>query len=219
MRRVGILGGTFDPIHFGHLRPAVEVRAALALEHVRMIPARVSPLRDDPAAAPADRLAMLRAAVADQADLVVDDRELGRDGPSYTVDTLEALAADLADATLFLILGADAFAEFERWHRWQAIVARTHLVVTHRPGTALTVPPGLADAVTDDATALEAAPAGAVWIQPVTQLDISATVIRHLAAAGGDLRYLMPEGARRHLEEQRLYDERIPATDADRSAG
>lgn len=219
MRRVGILGGTFDPIHYGHLRPAVEVRAALALEHVRMIPARVSPLRDAPSAAPADRLAMLRAAVAEQADLVVDDRELGRDGPSYTVDTLDALAADLPDATLFLVMGADAFAEFERWHRWEAIVARAHLVVTHRPGTRLTVPRALADAVTEDPAALDAAPAGAVWLQPVTQLDISATGIRALAAAGGDLRYLMPEGARRHLEEHRLYDAHTPATDADRSAG
>lgn len=219
MRRVGILGGTFDPIHFGHLRPAVEVRGALALEHVRLIPARVSPLRDAPGAASADRLAMLRAAVADQPDLVVDDRELGRDGPSYTIDTLDALAADLPDATLFLIMGSDAFAEFERWYRWEAIVARAHLVVTHRPGTRLTVPPGLADAVTEDMAALDAGPAGAVWVQPVTQLDISATGIRRLAAAGGDVRYLMPEGARRHLEEQRLYDARIPAPDADRSAG
>lgn len=219
MRRVGILGGTFDPIHYGHLRPAVEVRAALALEHVRMIPARVSPLRDDPSAAPADRLAMLRAAVAEHADLVVDDRELGREGPSYTVDTLEALAADLPGASLFLIMGADAFAELERWHRWEAIVARAHLVVTHRPGTRLTVPPALAEAVTGDPATLDAAPAGAVWLQPVTQLDISATGIRALAAAGGDLRYLMPEGARRHLEEQRLYDAHSPATDADRSAG
>lgn len=219
MRRVGIFGGTFDPVHFGHLRPAVEVRAALGLEHVRMIPARVSPLRDAPGASPADRLAMLRAAVAGQPDLVVDERELERDGPSYTADTLEALAADLADATLFLVVGADAFAELERWHRWQAIIGRAHLVVTHRPGTPLTVPPGLADAVTDDPAALEAARAGVVWIQTVTQLDISATGIRGLAAAGGDLRYLLPEGARRHLEEHRLYDERIPASDADRSAG
>lgn len=219
MRRVGILGGTFDPIHFGHLRPAVEVRAALALEYVRMVPARVSPLRDDPAASPDDRLAMLRAAVAGQPDLVVDGRELDRAGPSYTVDTLDALAAELPDATLFLILGADAFAELERWHRWERIVACAHLVVTRRPGAPLTVPPALAGAVTDDPAALDAARAGVVWIQPVTQLDISATGIRRLAARGGDLRYLMPEGARRHLEEQRLYDERVPASDADRSAG
>ncbi len=224
MQRIGILGGTFDPVHYGHLRPAVEVRAALGLDQIRLIPARVSPLRDTPGAAPADRLAMLHAAVEGRDDLVVDDRELGRDGPSYTIDTLQSLAAELGDARLFFIMGADAFAEFERWHRWQEIVATAHLVVTTRPEAALTIPPGLSDAVTDDLAELERARAGRVWVQPVTALDISATAIRRTAATGGDLRYLMPEGARRYLEDHHLYrssDEDRERTSADgkRSAG
>jgi nicotinate-nucleotide adenylyltransferase len=219
MRPIGILGGTFDPVHFGHLRPAVEVRAALGLEHVRLIPARVSPLRDEPAAGGADRLAMLRAAAGDAPDLVVDDRELHRDGPSYTADTLAALAADFPEARLHLVVGADAFAVFERWDRWREILERAHIVVTHRPGTALTIPAGVAGAVVDDPATLAARPAGHVLVQPVTQLDISATEIRRAAAAGGDLRYLLPEAARRYLEDHRLYEPRSAHADADRSTG
>lgn len=219
MQRIGILGGTFDPVHFGHLRPAVEIRAVLGLDHLRLIPARVSPLRDMPGATGADRVAMLRAAVDGYDDLVVDDRELERPGPSYTVDTLEALAADFPDARLFFVMGADAFADFERWHRWQGILERAHLVVTRRPDTELTVPAVLAGSVVDDAPGLERAAAGRVWVQPVTQLDISATGIRRAAARGADLRFLMPDGARRYLEDHRLYAQGHVTRDANRSAG
>ena len=219
MRAVGILGGTFDPVHFGHLRPAVEVREALGLEHVRLIPARVSPLRDEPAAAGRDRLAMLQAAIGDAPHLVADDRELGREGPSYTADTLAALAGDLPDARLCLIVGADAFAAFERWHRWRSLLERAHVVVTRRPGSAVEIPPALRPALTDDPAELSAQPAGRVHVRDVTQLDISATGIRRAAAAGRDLRYLMPEAARRYLEQHRLYATGEPTADADRSAG
>ena len=206
MRRLGIFGGTFDPIHFGHLRPAVEVRAALALDEVRLVPARISPLRGEPGASVADRLAMVRAAVAGEPDLAVDARELDRDGPSYTVDTLEALAAEYPDARLYLVVGGDAFAAFDRWHRWQRILQIAHLVVARRPGVEPTSPAPLRDALVDSPQELDASAAGGIWIQPVTQLDISATAIRNLAAERGDLRYLMPAAARRYLEEHRLYD-------------
>lgn len=206
MRPVGILGGTFDPVHFGHLRPAVEVRAALGLEQVRLIPARVSPLRDTPAASGAQRLAMLRAAVGDATDLVVDGRELDRPGPSYTADTLASLAADLPDARFHLIMGADAFAAFEHWDRWREILERAHVVVTRRPGSPLEIPPRVEAAVVDDPARLATRAAGLVHVQPVTQLDIDATGIRAAAAAGGDLRYLLPEATRRYIEEHRPYD-------------
>ena len=205
MRRIGLLGGTFDPVHFGHLRPAVEVRAALALDELRLLPCRVSPLRDEPAAAPADRLAMLRLALDGAPDLVVDERELEREPPSYTVDTLAALHAEESDACLHFVLGADAFAELEQWHRWREILELAHLVVTRRPGAPLEIPAALVERVTEDAGELARASAGRVLLQPVTQFDISATAIRRLAAAGGDLRYLMPEAARQHLERNRLY--------------
>jgi len=206
MQRIGLLGGTFDPVHFGHLRPAVEVRAALGLEQIRLIPAQVSPLRSAPGATGAHRIAMLRAAIQGADDLVVDGRELEREGPSYTIDTLEHVRRDFPDARLHLLMGADAFADFERWHRWAEILEHVHIVVTHRPGRPLRVPSGLAGSVVADAAALEAVPAGRVWIQAVTQLDISATRIRAAAAAGRDLRFLMPAAARRYLEEHRLYE-------------
>lgn len=206
MRRVGILGGTFDPIHFGHLRPAVEVRSALSLDFIRLLPCRVSPLRDEPAAAPEHRLAMLEAAVAGEPDLVVDGRELDRPGPSYTADTLAELTAERPADRLFLIMGGDAFAAFDRWDRWQRILASAHIVATHRPGSPPCAPAAVRDAVVDGPEQLDEAAAGRIWIQPVTQLDISATAIRGIAARGGDLRYLMPESARHHLEEHRLYD-------------
>ena len=206
MRRVGILGGTFDPIHFGHLRPAVEVRAALALDVVRLLPCRVSPLRDEPAAAPEHRLAMLEAAVAGEPDLIVDGRELDRPGPSYTADTLAEFRAEYPDDRLYLIMGGDAFAAFDRWDRWRQILDSAHIVATYRPGAPPTAPEPVRDALVDAPQGLDETPAGRIWIQPVTQLDISATAIRALAARGGDLRYLMPESARHHLEEHRLYD-------------
>ncbi|MDZ7748791.1 MAG: nicotinate-nucleotide adenylyltransferase [Halofilum sp. (in: g-proteobacteria)] len=206
MRDVGILGGTFDPVHFGHLRPAVEVRAALGLEHLRLIPARVSPLRDEPAASGEQRLAMLRAAIGDAPDLVVDARELDRPGPSYTADTLAALAAELPDARLHLVMGADTFASFERWDRWREILARAHIVVARRPGSPLQVPRALGDALVDDPARLREQAAGHVYVHGVTQLDISASAIRAAAAGGGDLRYLMPEATRRYIEEHRPYD-------------
>lgn len=205
MRRIGLLGGTFDPVHFGHLRPAVEVRSVLALDELRLLPCRVSPLRDAPAAAPEHRLAMLRLALDGHRDLVLDARELEREPPSYTVDTLASLRAEQPEARLYFVLGADAFASFDQWHRWPEILELAHLVVTCRPGASREIPAGLADRVGEDAGALEAAPAGGVLLQPVTQLDISATAIRELAAAGGDLRYLLPEPARQYIERHRLY--------------
>jgi nicotinate-nucleotide adenylyltransferase len=205
MRRVGVLGGTFDPVHFGHLRPAVEVRAALALDELRLLPCRVSPLRDEPAASPGDRLHMLQLAVEGEPDLVVDARELERPPPSYTADTLAEMHAEEPDAHLHFILGADAFAGFDRWHRWSDILELAHLVVTRRPGAALEPPAELRERVTEEASELDAAPAGRVLVQPVTQLDFSATVIRRLAAAGGELRYAVPDAVRHYIEQEKLY--------------
>ncbi len=206
MRRVGVLGGTFDPIHYGHLRPAVEVGAALGLDEIRFMPCRVSPLRDEPAAAPAHRLAMVAAALDGETDLVADGRELDRAGPSYTADTLADLCAETPGARFYLIMGGDAFAAFDRWDRWPRILELAHVVATHRPGAEPAAPAPLRERVAADPEALAAQAAGHVHIQAVTQLDISATVIRGLAARGGDLRWLMPTAARNYLEEYRLYE-------------
>jgi nicotinate-nucleotide adenylyltransferase len=219
-RAIGVLGGTFDPIHLGHLRPTVEVRETLGLDHVRLIPARVSPLRGQPAASPADRLAMVRAAVEEDGDgVVVDDRELERGGPSYTADTLAELERALEPQRLYLILGADSFAAFERWYRPDEVLEYAHVIVTSRPGRTLQIPAGVRDRVVDTVAELAQARAGRVFVCPVTQLDISATAIRRRAAAGADLRYLMPEAVRRYLVAQELYQTDAKNPDEDRSAG
>lgn len=220
MKPIGILGGTFDPVHFGHLRPAVDLHAALALAEVRFIPCRTPPHREMPQAAPEHRLAMLRLALKGASGMVIDERELRRDGPSFMIDTLASLRDDLPGTPLCLILGADAFAGFDRWRRWQAIPGLAHLVVTQRPGYALSSADGadigrlseqlkslVRARATQDAGCLSESLAGCVLFQPVTPFDLSATRIRRLAAEGDDLHYLLPEQVRTYIEQHRLYQE------------
>lgn len=215
MGAVGLFGGTFDPVHFGHLRPALECLEALGLSELRLIPAAVPPHRAAPVAKPEQRLAMLRLAVADQPGFVVDGRELQRPGPSYTVDTLRELRAELGpQRPLCLLLGTDAFLGLSTWHRWEELPALAHLVVMHRPGfprEALAeradepVRALLAPRQRAQAADLHAQPAGGIWLQAVTALDISATAIRHTIAAGASARYLLPDAVWRYIEENGLY--------------
>ncbi len=213
---LGILGGTFDPIHFGHLRLAEEVGEALDIAELRLIPAGAPPHRGAPGAAAADRLAMARLAVEGNARLVVDDCEVRAasvaGATSYTVFTLEALRARIGpERPLALLMGADAFAGFARWHRWQSFAGFVHLVVTTRPGHDGfdAIDPGLRDfwwpRITRSVADLHARACGALFFQPITALDISATRIRALLAAGASTRYLMPEAARAYALERGLY--------------
>lgn len=218
-QRLGVYGGTFDPVHFGHLRPALEIAAALDLDEVRLIPCHQSPHRDAPVVGDAHRLAMLRCAVAAGGPFAIDDRELRRAGPSYSVDTLAELRAERPEARLLLFLGGDAFAGFPRWHRWAEILELAHLVISPRPASrAANRAADLAGSeLPEDAAALlagrraacaaqlDAQPAGRIFVQPVTQLDISATQIRALLAAGGDPAYLMPLAVRDYIQQHGLY--------------
>ncbi len=129
-----MLGGTFDPVHYGHLRFADEVRRSLGLKELHLVPAGDPPHRSGPVASAADRLAMLRLAVAEFPGLVVDSREVDRAGKSYTVLTLEALRREDAQRPLLLLVGADAFRGLPSWHRWRELFALAHLVVVARPG-------------------------------------------------------------------------------------
>lgn len=216
MRPIGIFGGTFDPVHYGHLRPALEVMEALELEELRLIPGRVPPHRGAPGASPEARLAMLRLAVADQPGFVVDEREMARAGPSYSVDTLSSLRIEYGpERPLCLIVGLDAFLGLGSWHRWEEIPKLAHIVVTHRPGWQLephTVP-GARDALAllerarlESRQALASAPAGGVWLEAVTQLEISATDVRRRRRAGRSIRYLLPDAVRRYIDENELYE-------------
>ncbi|MFO8024210.1 nicotinate-nucleotide adenylyltransferase [Thiohalophilus sp.] len=209
---IGLLGGTFDPIHFGHLRPALEIYQALGLRELRFIPSAEPPHRDKPRASALQRLMMVRAAIAEQPGFVIDDRELRRTGPSYMVDTLHSLREELGSETpLCLILGLDAFLGLEGWHRWQELFDYAHLVITHRPGWSLRdKPPGsiLANEIQarySEPGQLVRRPAGKLGFQSVTQLDISASGIREELAKGRDIRYLLPDTVQQLIKTQHIY--------------
>lgn len=212
LRPVALLGGTFDPVHVGHLRAALEIRDALGLGQVRLVPARVPPHRPQPQASAEQRLALLRLAVRGAPGLTVDERELRRDGPSYTVDTLTGLRAELGRRPLCLLVGDDAFRGLPDWHRWEALFELAHLVVVQRPlpaGQAPALPAPLQQALhgrrAEDPQALSRAPAGLVWQQPVPPLDISATRIRSLLKAGASARFLVPDACLRYIRHHHLY--------------
>ncbi|HEY0199302.1 MAG TPA: nicotinate-nucleotide adenylyltransferase [Rhodanobacter sp.] len=197
MKLLAIFGGTFDPVHLGHLNAAWEAAELLDAE-VRMMPARVPPHRPAPIADALQRTAMLRAALSGQSRLVLDARELDRDGPSYTIDTLHGLRADEGGRPLVLLLGADAFAGLPSWHRWHELFEVAHVAVLHRPGVPAELPYELAEAIagrrTTDPSDLRQATAGRVIHLQITPLEISATRIRELLKAGRDARYLLPAG-------------------------
>ena len=215
-RPIGILGGTFDPVHYGHLRPALEVLEALDLAGVRFIPCRLPSHRGQPVATPEQRLTLLQLAVADQPGFLVDDRELHRDGPSYMVDTLASLRAEVGATPLCLLLGMDAFAGLTTWRHWQEIPELAHLVVTNRPNAGPPLSNTLNELVEQrkirQPEALRECPAGGILFQPVTQLGISATRIRHLLAQGRSPRYLLPEAVWNCIREQGLYRPPLAST-------
>jgi nicotinate-nucleotide adenylyltransferase len=194
---LAIFGGTFDPVHLGHLSVAWEAAELLDAE-VRLLPAGIPPHRPAPVASAAQRVAMLRAALRGQARLTLDARELERGGPSYTFDTLHALRTEQGARPLVLLLGADAFAGLTTWHRWRELFDVAHIGVLSRPGVSADLPGELEREVAGrrvaDAASLRALPAGKVIELAVTPLEISATRIRELLAAGRDPRYLLPAG-------------------------
>jgi nicotinate-nucleotide adenylyltransferase len=210
---IGILGGTFDPIHYAHLRLAEEMAHALALSEVLLIPARIPPHRATPRVAAADRLHMTRLACAGNVRFVVDDRECERQGPSYTVDTLLELRAERGiEQTLCLLMGVDAFLGLTTWSRWENLFELAHIVLAHRPGFALDwagVPPALKGQFetrrANSALELQGSRAGLVWLQPITPLDISATAIRATIRDGGSPRYLLPDSVLDYIHRNTLY--------------
>jgi nicotinate-nucleotide adenylyltransferase len=206
---VGIFGGTFDPIHLGHLRTGFELLQLLSLAELRWIPVGDPGHREPPLASAELRLAMLRAAVADQPGFVVDDREMRRAGASFTIDTLEELRAELPGRPLCLVLGMDAFLGFTRWRRWQDILALAHLVVAHRPGWERPMEGELGGLLaargTTLAADLHAATAGRIYVHAVTQLEISSTGLRDIITSGRDPRFLVPEPVRTIILETGCY--------------
>ena len=214
---VGVYGGTFDPVHLAHLRLAEDAADALSLAQVRWIPAGHPVLREAPRAGAAQRLEMVRLAIAGNPRFVLDAAEVEADRPSYTVPTLERLRqATCYGATrpLVLLLGTDAFSGIAGWHRWEALFELAHIAVAHRPGFPLNadqLPASLADhyrrRFVSDAAALSLAPAGHIVSFPMTALDISATRIRGLLSKGRSVRYLLPDPLIEHIRHHHLYSE------------
>ena len=206
---IGILGGTFDPIHHGHLRLALELLERLQLKEMRLLLSARPPHRNQPMASAQQRLHMLQAALIETPGLYADDRELRRSGPSYMVDTLREIRAELPDEAVCLALGMDAFLGLPTWHEWERLIESAHLVVVRRPDT-LALPKSpmaeyLARHRAISAAELHAAPRGKILEEQIPALTISATQIRGLLREGRNPRYLLPETVLQYIHEQHLY--------------
>ncbi|MBA3904414.1 MAG: nicotinic acid mononucleotide adenylyltransferase [Rhodocyclaceae bacterium] len=211
-RPLGLLGGTFDPVHFGHLRLAEEAREALDLAQVLWIPAGRPPHRTLPRAAAADRLEMVRLAIAGNPHFALDDAESRAGTPSYTVPTLERLRALHGGRPLVLVLGSDAFLGLPAWHRWRELFGLAHIAVATRSGFELAAEEMGADLAEEfaprlgsDPADLKNAAAGRIVPFAMTPLAISASLIRARIAAGLSTRYLLPDPVREYIEPHHLY--------------
>ncbi|WP_115719364.1 nicotinate-nucleotide adenylyltransferase [Gallaecimonas mangrovi] len=204
MKPIGFFGGTFDPIHLGHLRMAIEVMETFALESLTLLPNKVPPHRPQPIASAEQRLTMTQLAVKDIAGLTVDDLELKRDGDSYTVDTLEHLARKFPGRPLLFMMGMDSLLSFTAWHGWQRILQLASLAVCCRPGHRLE--PDALDAQLS--TRLSTGPIiGPGQIVPLTttELAISATDIRTRVKNGQRLDFLLPRAVVEYIQTSGLY--------------
>ena len=203
---IGIYGGTFNPVHYGHLRTGLEVLELFELQQLRLIPCRIPAHREQPDVKPEQRLAMLQLACVDTPGFYVDRRELDRDGPSYMVDTLRSLQDEYPDDSLILFIGTDAFAGLSRWHEWQQLFDYAHIVVMTRPQHDM---PELAEflqqRLCSDKKLLSQQYAGLLLFQAVTALDISATAIRGLIARGRNPKFLLPDAVIAFIRQQQLY--------------
>ena len=206
---IGIFGGTFDPVHNGHLRVAQALSEALPFDELRLLPCGEPAHRAPPQASAEDRIAMLQLAIKEMSSLVIDEREVRRQGPSYMVDTLASLHDELGDEPLVLIIGWDAFVGLPTWHRWQQIIELAHLLVVQRPRNTV-APCGemallLQQHQTDDVAELNKRIAGCILLQPVDVLDVSSTEVRARLAAKEDVSDALPLAVNAYIKEQQLY--------------
>ena len=206
---IGIFGGTFDPIHIGHLRMALELKQQLQLDEMRLLPCYLPPHRPVPGATADERVAMLKLALQDCAELVIDERELRRNKPSYTYDTLCELRAEVGpDISLCLCMGMDSFATLDTWHNWAQLLRLAHIVVVARPGWLLPESGAVAELLDlhrcpTDAIARRAA--GAIVLCEQRLIPVSATDIRAQIHAGSSPQFLVPDGVWNYIRSHQLY--------------
>ncbi len=214
---IGVYGGTFDPIHYGHLRPVLDVVEALNLDKCHFIPCSVPHHRAMPLASSAQRLEMVAVAIKSEPRFYLDSREIDRDGISYTVDTLESIRTEINKSeTLCLIVGIDAFIKLNDWHRWQEILNLCHIVVMHRPGWDLEsllesnqfseeLEKIISDCKVMNEIELQEKTFGKIFFQRVTQLDISSTNIRTSLAGNLSIQYLVPDEIITVIKNHKIY--------------
>lgn len=213
--RLGILGGTFDPLHLGHLRAAESVREAMNLDRIVFIPSRTPPHKMRPGIAPAeDRYRMVLKALENEPAFTVSSVEVERQGPSYTIDTLSALAKRHAGAEIFFITGIDSFRDIQTWSRWEELLRSYAFIVHDRPGSVLET---AYDAVPERMHSLfvkvsnvpvpREGVGGVVYLLRTVTLDISSTEVRNMVGAGRSIRYLVPAEVEAYVHENRLYRE------------
>lgn len=208
-KAIGIFGGTFDPIHFGHLRTALEVYESLPLQEIRFLPCQQPVHKSATGASVNERLAMLKLAIAGQPGFTLDTRELERASPSYMYETLLSIRQEVGHTPLCLICSMDAFSNFTYWYRWDAIIELAHIVVATRAGYTTSFSDTLNNFTNrhliTNPQALLTHPAGYVLFAPTTPLSISSTAIRQMLKNNLNPSYLLPETVKAYIEKQQLY--------------
>lgn len=209
VRRVGVMGGMFDPVHRGHIAVALEAMNALSLDELRMVPCHLPNHRGPAAASAQDRVTMVKLAAQVDGRLLVDERECTRPGVSYTVDTLESLRRDFPDVALVLVMGADAFLGLSRWHRWQQIPPLAHIAVVSRPGVRIAIPAEIAGEMqgrqVDSAAQMFVVREGKFIMLTALQMDISSTQVRSTLQMHRATSALLPDAVAGYIEEYGLY--------------
>lgn len=195
LKRIGLFGGTFDPIHFGHLRAAWEILQKAQLDEIRFIPSYLPPHRAPTLAATNDRVEMINLAIKDIPEFILDTHEVDRKGPSYMFDTVSALQQELNQHELYLILGMDAYAKIATWHRAAELLSLIQLIVMHRPNHPLP----------DESMANSLIKKGKITVIDVTALDISATMIRRQMREHQLPHFLAPKAVLKYMVEHKLY--------------
>lgn len=205
MKLIGINGGTFDPIHYGHLRPALEVMQQLNLAQVQFVPCHQPVHKASPTVTAEQRCEMIELAIKHQPKFVLNKIEINKGGPSFMVETLSLLKPQHANDSLVLMMGTDAFAQFHRWHCWQDIIKLANIVIMHRPGEPVPLECTSGQIYSEHRVDVFTRPYGQMLDIEVTQLDISSTKIRQQIANGQGAEYLLLPCVMEYIKEQALY--------------
>ena len=207
--RIGVLGGSFDPIHFGHIKPCLKLAEIFQLKSIRLIPCKVSPFKESTFTSAQHRWNMVSMIAANSDLFVADSRELERDTPSYTYETLLDLRKEFsAEIKIFWIMGLDALIDFPRWYHAKDILTLCHILVLQRPGYQWTVQDSWLDEhITDDQKQLANKDSGHIYITDTEMVDVSSTQIRDLVVAGEQPKYLLPGGVWNYIKRNNLYQQ------------